>query len=126
MRTWNELTEKEKAEKEKFYKMAMSAIKEIEEDYSKEKESTITVTEKELELLNFIQTKQNEMGHSEFTSKQAKSKKNAGIISSLEKKDLIYDSYASVEDDEFNGKRFKMWCLTEKSIDFVDKPKNWY
>ena len=35
------------------------------------------LTVKEIELLNFIQTQQNEEGHSDFLSTDAKSKKNA-------------------------------------------------
>ena len=87
------------------------------------------LTTKENELLNFIQTQQNEEGHSNFLSCDAKSKKNAGVISSLEKKGLIYNCYDNWTKKDFTDldhkKPFKMWCLTRESLDYVETPKNW-
>lgn len=86
------------------------------------------LTTKELELLKAIKEKQNEEGHSDFLSTDALSKKNAGIISSLEKKGMIYNSYANWTKQDFKDldcKPFKMWCLCDKSVQFVGKPKGW-
>ena len=93
------------------------------------------LTTKELELLKFIQTQQNEEGHSDFLSTDAKSKKNAGIISSLLKKGLIFNSFDGITKEEFrydnslnyqnNGKPWKMWVLTRESLNYVETPKNW-
>ena len=87
------------------------------------------LTKKELQLLQEIQKLQNEKGHSDFLSTNALSKKNAGIINSLEKKGLIYNSYSDCSLKEFKDlgakKRFKMWCITEASLNFVSKPQYW-
>lgn len=84
-----------------------------------------TVTAKELTVLNLIKEYQNEEGHSEFLSEDAKTKSVAGLVSSLEKKQLIYDSYSNFDNDEFDGKRFKMWCLTHEGAEIVGKPESW-
>ena len=87
------------------------------------------LTQKELILLKEIQKHQNEQGHSDFLSTDAVSKQNAGIISSLEKKGLIYNSYADLKREDWRDmglkKSFKMWCLTNESLNFVSKPKIW-
>ena len=88
-------------------------------------EKMITVTMKELRVLKIIKDEQNEPGHSDFLSTDAKSKSVGGIVSSLEKKDLIYDSYNCMSDSDFDGKRFKMWCMTDKATEIVGRPGNW-
>ena len=65
------------------------------------------LTTKEVKVLELISEYQNEEGHSDFLSTDAKSKSVAGVISSLEKKGMIYDSYSG------SGEEFKMWCLTK-------------
>ena len=47
------------------------------------------LTTKEITLLASIRDEQNELGHSDYISNLAETKKNAGIISSLEKKGMI-------------------------------------
>jgi hypothetical protein len=89
------------------------------------------LTAKELEVLKIVKDYQNEEGHSEFLSTDAKTKSVAGVCSSLQKKGMIYDSYSNVSADDFYGmngssKRYKMWCLTCEGVDIVGKPKGWY
>ena len=80
------------------------------------------MTIKELNLLNEIKnyTSQGESSHSGFLSTNALSRSNAGVISSLEKKELIYNSYADMTKADFTDmmgvktKPFKMWCVTPK------------
>lgn len=78
------------------------------------------LTAKEEKMLTYIKSQQNEQGHSEFISTDVKCKSNAGVVSSLCKKELIYDSYAN---DEWCD--YKMWCLTEKGADIVGEPECW-
>ncbi len=88
----------------------------------------ITVTSKELRVLQSIKEDQNERGHSDFLSTDAQTKSVAGIVSSLEKKNLIYNAYANWDKEDFYGmgeKPFKMWCMTEEAIDIVGKPICW-
>lgn len=86
----------------------------------------ITVTAKELRVLQLIKGEQNEMGHSDFLSTDAQTKSVAGVVSSLEKKNLIYNSYANYDKEDFNGdKPFKMWCLTYEGAEIVGKPEGW-
>jgi len=79
----------------------------------------ITLTEKERIVLMFIKGEQNELGHSEFTSDYIKTKSVAGVVSSLEKKGMIYDSYANYEDN------LKMWCLSDEGAEKVGIPLGW-
>ena len=79
-----------------------------------------TVTAKELRMLRTIKEHQSEDGYSELESTDVHTKSNAGVVSSLSKKGLIYDSYAL--EDFTNKKSFKMWCLTGKGIEIVGKP----
>ena len=91
--------------------------------------NTITLTEKELILLTEIKEYQNEEGHSDFLSTDAQSKKNAGIISSLEKKGMLYNSYYNFTKEEFKnmdlGRPFKMWCITTEATKIIGIPKSW-
>ena len=92
-------------------------------------ENQIKLTTNELSLLTEIKAKQNEEGHSDFLSMDAKSRKNAGTIKSLEKKGMIYNSYDDYSKEELKemglGRTFKMWCLTDEAIAFVGKPDSW-
>ena len=72
----------------------------------------IKLTKNELELLTDIETYQGESGFSEYLSTNAKCKKAAGTIRSLQKKDMIYDAYENWEKDDFDGKPYKMWVMT--------------
>ena len=86
----------------------------------------ITVTAKELRVLQLIKEDQNERGHSDFLSTDAGTKSVAGVVSSLEKKNLVYNSYANWDRDDFNGEKpFKMWCMTEEAVAIVGKPISW-
>ncbi len=83
------------------------------------------LTDKELEVLNLIKDHQCEEGFSEFCSEDVKTQSIAGLVSSLEKKEMIYDAYSNFDNDEFDGKRYKMWCLTYKATAIVGKPYDW-
>ena len=85
-----------------------------------------TVTQKELRVLQLIKEDQNEMGHSDFLSTDAQTKSVAGVVSSLEKKNLIYNSYANWDKEDFSGEKpFKMWCMTDDSCKIVGTPESW-
>jgi len=86
------------------------------------------LTKLELEVLELIKTNQNEEGHSDFLSTDALTKKVGGVVSSLEKKGMIYNSYSHMAKQDFKDigeKPFKMWCLTRIAIQFVGLPKSW-
>jgi len=86
------------------------------------------LTKKELTVLELIKKEQNEQGHSDFLSSDAKSKSVGGVVASLEKKGMVYNSYSDWTKEDFKDigqKPFKMWCLTEKAINTVGKPKGW-
>ncbi len=86
------------------------------------------ITKKELTVLQLIKEKQNEQGHSDFLSSDAKSKSVGGVVASLERKGLVYNSYAYFTKEDFENmdeKPFKMWCITEDGVDFVGTPKGW-
>ena len=86
----------------------------------------IKVTSKELRVLQLIKEEQNERGHSDFLSYDAKTKSVAGVVSSLEKKGLVYNSYGNWSKEDFNGEKpFKMWCMTEDAVEVVGKPFLW-
>jgi len=90
----------------------------------------VTLTEGEKVVLTFIRNEQNERGHSDFTSDMVGTKSIAGVVSSLEKKGMIYDAYADFSKEDFqgmtiSGKRFKMWCMTEEAAEQVGTPKYW-
>ena len=80
------------------------------------------MTTKEINLLNEIKnyTSEDEPNYSGFLSTNALSRSNAGIISSLEKKGFIYNSYEGMTKEDFiemtgiKTKPFKMWCVTPK------------
>tara|TARA_R110000764_G_C10839177_1_gene363853 strand:- start:14 stop:283 length:270 start_codon:yes stop_codon:yes gene_type:complete len=75
------------------------------------------LTTKELTVLELIKEKQNEEGHSDFLSYDAKSKSVGGVVASLEKKGMVYNSYSDWTKKDFKDmsqKPFKMWCLTEE------------
>jgi hypothetical protein len=89
----------------------------------------VTLTQKELDLLKEIKEYQNEQGHSDFLSTDAASRKNAGIISSLEKKGMIFNSYEDYTKEDWKDigeKPYKMWCLTTEAANIVGKPKYWW
>ena len=77
---------------------------------------TIKVTDKEFDLMIKIKNAQNEPGHSNFVTDSASSKVNAGVLSSLKRKGLIYDCYEDVAKKDFGGPRFKMWCFTNEAV----------
>ena len=86
------------------------------------------LTNKEIKVLEMIKLDQNEPGHSDFLSYDAKTKSVAGVVSSLEKKGMIYNSYSDWTKEDFEAvdeKPFKMWCLTPKAADIVGTPKGW-
>jgi thiaminase len=86
----------------------------------------ITVTAKELRVLQLIKEDQNEEGHSDFLSTDAQTKSFAGVVSSLFKKGLIYDAYGNWDREDFNGEKpFKMWCMTYEAVNIVGKPVCW-
>jgi len=94
-------------------------------EFNKLKHKTMTnLTTKELKVLKLIKEYQNENGHSDFLSTDAKSKSVAGTISSLEKKGLVYDSYKNILWNA-NEKKFKMWCLTPEATKIVGTPESW-
>ena len=76
-----------------------------------------TLTEKELELLNKIKEYQNEPGHSDFTSETGMTKSETGVLGSLVKKGMVYDSYENLPE------KVQMWCLSEEAIEIVGVPK---
>ena len=92
------------------------------------------MTTKELNLLNEIKscTSQEEMNYSEFLSTDAFSRSNAGVISSLEKKGLIYNSYEGLTKSDFTDmfgestKPFKMWCVTPEGWKVETEVKDEY
>jgi len=87
------------------------------------------MTTKELNLLSEIKkyASKDESNHSNFLSTNALSKSNAGVISSLEKKGMIYNAYADMTKEDFTDmmgiktKPFKMWCVTPKGWDLDNK-----
>ena len=89
----------------------------------------MTLTENETRLLEKIKHQQNEQGHSDYCTTDAGSKKDAGTLSSLEKKQMIYNSYANWTLEDFLDmdykKPFKMWCLTEHGAEIVGTPEHW-
>ena len=88
----------------------------------------MTLTKKELTILELIKEKQNEQGHSDFLSHDAKSKSVGSVVSSLEKKGMVYNSYLDCTKKDFkdmDSKPFKMWCLTDKGCEIIGTPKGW-
>lgn len=88
----------------------------------------MTLTKLELEVLETVKSYQNEEGHSDFLSTQARTKSVAGVLSSLQKKGFIYDSYDYYTKDDWaekEMKKFKMWCFTTKAAELVGKPFGW-
>lgn len=85
------------------------------------------MTIKEHKVLTDIKNAQNEQGHSDYLSTDAKTKSIGGIISSLQKKGLIYDSYNQTDEEwkSMNCKPFKMWCLTDDGAKIVGIPSGW-
>ena len=82
----------------------------------------------QLNLLLQIKEEQNEEGHSNFTSENELSKSKGGILSSLEKKGYIYNSYnmSAKELREYDlPANFKMWCFTHKAVFMVGRPNGW-
>ena len=77
------------------------------------------LTTKELEVLQTVKKYQNDNGHSDFISTDAKTKSVAGVISSLEKKGMVYDAYAN------DNVKYKMWCLTWDATEIVGVPSSW-
>ena len=96
--------------------------------YNNNNIKTEALTEKELDLLLQIKEAQNEEGHSDFTSEDYLSKSIGGILSSLEKKGFIYNSYemSAKELRELDlSANFKMWCFTHKAVFMVGRPNGW-
>lgn len=86
------------------------------------------LTNKEIKVLEMIKFDQNEPGHSDFLSYDAKTKSVAGVVSSLEKKGMIYNSYDNWTKEDFKAndeKPFKMWCFTELAAKIVGTPDGW-
>lgn len=86
------------------------------------------LTNKEIKVLEEIKLDQNEPGHSDFLSYDAKTKSVAGVVSSLEKKGMIYNSYDNWTRQDFadqGDKPFKMWCFTELASKIVGTPDGW-
>ena len=73
----------------------------------------MTLTKKELKLLNEVNKYWDidEPGFSEFTNRNVKTKSRAGVLSSLAKKGLVYDSYEDYDDDNTS-----MWCMTDDGV----------
>ncbi len=82
-------------------------------------QTNITLTEKEKNLLIEIKDSQNEYGHSDFLGDDCQTKSRAGIISSLLKKELIFDSYAKVDPS------MQMYVLKLKAVEIVGVPSGW-
>ena len=52
-----------------------------------------------------------------MTNEDVKTKSRAGIISSLIKKELVYDSYKNVQtQNKINGSDLTMYVITEKGV----------
>ncbi len=79
----------------------------------------ITLTEKETKLLVIIRDSQNEYGHSDFLNDDCQTKSRAGIVSSLLKKGLIFDSYENIDPTT------QMYVLKLKAVEIVGVPQGW-
>tara|TARA_R110000744_G_scaffold53679_1_gene114510 strand:- start:291 stop:584 length:294 start_codon:yes stop_codon:yes gene_type:complete len=79
------------------------------------------LTEKEENMLIAIDncSSKNEPGFSEFLDDDVKTKSRAGVISSLLKKDFVYDSYKNSDGTNFvvDGKAISMFVITDEGID---------
>ena len=90
------------------------------------------LTKKETELLKVIFKHQNEEGHSEFTEENVKTLSCAGVLGSLKRKGLVYNSYEDYTDfDERTGKEIPckthLWCITDEGVEVngMGKPAEW-
>ena len=73
------------------------------------------LTSKEVSLLSEIASCQTADNHSEFTYVNSNSEK--GVLSSLIKKELVFNTHDDLEEDFF------MYCLTEKGIQICQELK---
>ena len=90
------------------------------------------LTKKETELLKVIFEYQNEEGHSDFDQTEVKTRSCAGVLSSLKKKGMVYNSYEGYTDFcERTGKevptKTHLWCFTHKGVEAngMGKPPYW-
>tara|TARA_R110000803_G_scaffold205707_1_gene272569 strand:+ start:41 stop:325 length:285 start_codon:yes stop_codon:yes gene_type:complete len=79
------------------------------------------ITKKEETLLLTISncSYRDEQGYSEFCNDDVKTKSRAGILSSLIKKGLVFDSYMNNDGSKsiINGSELSMYVITENGID---------
>ena len=99
--------------------IALQKVKLRLEESREEKSAPIVLSDKTITIVYMTHNELNvlkevnecwcpeEGGISEFTSEDVKSKSVAGTISSLLKKELIYDSYEDYEDED------SVWCMTQ-------------
>ena len=90
------------------------------------------LTKKESDLLRVIFSEQNEEGHSSFDQDSVKTHSCAGVLSSLIKKGMVYNSYEGYTDyDERTGKEIpcktNLWCITDEGVEAngQGKPAEW-
>lgn len=78
------------------------------------------LTQKEINLLKEINACTHDFvnsGYSDFTNDDVKTKSRAGILSSLIKKGLVYDSYNNVQTEvKINGTDLAMYVITQKGV----------
>ena len=75
-------------------------------------QTTITLTQNEIEILTSIANCQIEDGYSEYTSVDSASEK--GILGSLVKKGLVYNCYGEFEETY-------MYCLTQEGVEYCNE-----
>lgn len=92
----------------------------------------MTLTKKETELLKTIFEYQNERGHSDFDQTEVKTRSCAGVLSSLVKKGLVYNSYLGYTDFcERTGREIPtkthLWCMTDLGVEVngMGTPEYW-
>lgn len=80
-----------------------------------------TLTNKEEKLLIEIDkySVKSEPGFSEFLDGDVKTKSRAGVLSSLIKKDFVYDSYKNADGTSFkmDEKDISMYVITDNGLD---------
>ena len=85
--------------------------------------NTMELTTKEETLLMTISdcSYRNEQGYSEFLNDDVKTKSKAGVLSSLIKKEFVYDSYRNNDGSKaiINGSELSMYVITNKGIDIL-------
>ena len=85
------------------------------------KTTELNLTRKEETLLLTISdcSYRDEHGYSEFCNDDVKTKSRAGVLSSLIKKGLVFDSYMNNDGSKaiVNGSELSMYVITDNGID---------